>query len=275
MENEWRGILYPTRLPTLHRIPAPPHVSGLVRWFWIPEWNIADGLVSRQELLPFAASNLVVEAGSVALVGPPTGPSFRELTGQGWAVGALLRPAAMPHFLTKPSTIRDTQMNIDAPDLCDAISAEMTAPREAQTNRSRAVAAYSAWIVNNITLPTPAGIQANTMADLIDADPSLIYVEHIAKQLHVSVRTVQRIAEKYFGLSPLTLIRRRRLQTAAETLRTQPSTAVAAIAADLGYADHAHLTNEFRDTLDSTPSSYRRGHEPRTTQNSGQHPTSR
>ena len=31
-----RGILYPARLPTFHREPAPPGLEGLVRWFWIP-----------------------------------------------------------------------------------------------------------------------------------------------------------------------------------------------------------------------------------------------
>jgi len=73
----------------------------------------------------------------------------------------------------------------------------------------------------------------------------------------MSVRTVQRLAERYFELPPLALIRRRRLQEAAELLRTEPSTAVAAIASELGYADHAHLANEFRDTLGFTASNYR------------------
>lgn len=99
---------------------------------------------------------------------------------------------------------------------------------------------------------------ANALADLIDSDPSITRVEHVAERLSMSVRTVQRLAERYFGLPPLTLIRRRRLQEAAELLRTEPRISVAAIAAELGYADHAHLANEFRDTIGLTASSYRR-----------------
>ena len=54
------------------------------------------------------------------------------------------------------------------------------------------------------------------------------------------------------------MIRRRRLQEAAERLRTDPDTSLAAVAADLGYSDHAHLANEFRSVLGLTLGTYRR-----------------
>jgi AraC-like DNA-binding protein len=90
---------------------------------------------------------------------------------------------------------------------------------------------------------------ANDRADLIDTDPSITRVDLVADRLSVSVRTVQRPAERYFGLPTLTLIRRSRLQEAAGLLRIEPSTSAADIASELGYADHAHFANEFRDTL--------------------------
>ncbi|MFP3836215.1 helix-turn-helix domain-containing protein, partial [Chryseobacterium sp. SIMBA_028] len=65
-------------------------------------------------------------------------------------------------------------------------------------------------------------------------------------------------AKKYVGLSPSALIRRRRLQDAAERARSNPTADLAAIAVELGYADHAHLTNDFRKYLGFTPSGYRR-----------------
>jgi AraC-like DNA-binding protein len=53
------------------------------------------------------------------------------------------------------------------------------------------------------------------------------------------------------------MIRRRRLQEAAQRLREQPDTELAALAAELGYADQAHLAGDFRTVLGFTPSSYR------------------
>lgn len=261
MDNEWRGTLYPARLPTFHRYPAPSEVSNLVRWFWIPEWNIAPGRISRQELLPFAACNLVVDAGFVGFSGPPTRRSFRDLEGRGWAVGALLRPAAVPHFVTKPGEIRDTHNEFTAPELRGAVTAAMNADEDGETRRAAAVSAYSTWILENVATPTSVGLMANAMADLIDNDPFITRVEHVADRLDMSVRTVQRLADRYVGLPPLTLIRRRRLQEAAEMLRTDPDAPVAGIAAELHYADHAHLANEFRNALGMTASSYRHDNE--------------
>src|SRR5690625_8045587 len=94
-----RGVLYPARLPTFHRISASSEIQDLVRWFWIPRWNIAPGRSSRQEILPFPASNLVVEPSGISLSGPTTVVAHRDLRGRGWAVGALLRPAAITYFL--------------------------------------------------------------------------------------------------------------------------------------------------------------------------------
>jgi len=53
------------------------------------------------------------------------------------------------------------------------------------------------------------------------------------------------------------MIRRRRLQEAAQRIRETPTSDLATIAAELGYADHAHLSNDFRSVLGVTPRAYR------------------
>jgi AraC-like DNA-binding protein len=95
------------------------------------------------------------------------------------------------------------------------------------------------------------------MVQIIDADPDLHTLADVAAQLKVSPRTLQRIALRYVGLPPAELIRRRRLQEAAERVRADPATSLAQVAAELGYADQAHLTREFRDRLGFTPGDYR------------------
>src|SRR5690242_5813131 len=82
-----RGVLYPTRLPTFARVPAPESVGALVRWFWIPQWDIQPGRTSRQHLIAYPACNLVVQGDAVELAGPSTRSSYRDLAGKGWAVG--------------------------------------------------------------------------------------------------------------------------------------------------------------------------------------------
>src|SRR5690606_26052467 len=91
----------------------------------------------------------------------------------------------------------------------------------------------------------------------VDGDPDVLRVEQVADRLGVSVRTVQRLARRFVGVPPAAMIRRRRLQEAAQRLREDPATEVAAVAAELGYADQAHLAADFRTVLGFTPSAYR------------------
>nr|WP_279596097.1 helix-turn-helix domain-containing protein [Actinomyces bowdenii] len=75
----------------------------------------------------------------------------------------------------------------------------------------------------------------------------------------MSVRGVQRLAARWIGLPPLAVIRRYRLQEAALRLREDPGLSVVRVAADLGYADQAHLAADFRAVVGLAPSRYRRG----------------
>jgi AraC-like DNA-binding protein len=250
-----RGVLYPARLPTFHRLPAPDPVAALVRWFWIPEWQIAPGRSSRQHLIAFPACNLVVEPDVVGLAGPTTRTSYRDLVGTGWAVGALLRPAAVAGFVADPAALRDTYRPLDLPGLAGPVRRAMAGSGD---RRRLAVGAFTDWLLVNAPEPTPDGVLANAMADLIETHSDIRTVEDVATRLGVSTRTLQRLARRHVGLSPSVMIRRRRLQQAAERLRVDPATSLAAVAVELGYADHAHLANEFRAVLGITLSAYRR-----------------
>lgn len=258
MSADSRGILYPARLPSFRRVPARVPVEDLVRWFWIPEWDIAPGRSSRQSLVAYPACNLVVEPEQVAVSGPTTRLSYRDLTGRGWAVGALLRPAAVPAFVDAPADLRDSERVLDAPELHRAVVAPMSiADRDAR--HREAVEAFGGWLADRALPVSGEGRLANAMADLLDSDPDVRTLSDAATRLRISPRTLQRLATRYVGLAPVEMIRRRRLQEATERVRLEADASLAQIAAELGYADHAHLTREFRDRLGFTPSAYRRG----------------
>lgn len=257
VSRDRRGVLYPARLPTLVRLPPPEAVSSFVCWFWIPEWCIAAGRVSRQHLIAFPACNLVVEPDAVGLSGPATRRSYRDLTGTGWAVGALLRPAAVPSFTGTPADLQDTYQTVELPDLQARVADAMNGPADPPERHRLAVNAFADWLTASVPPPCPEAQLANAMAELIDSDPGVLRVEDVAGRLHVSTRTVQRLARRYVGLPPLTMIRRRRLQEAAQQLRIDPRTSLAQLAAHLGYADQAHLSTDFRAVLGFTPSAYR------------------
>ncbi|PAY22356.1 DNA-binding protein [Dietzia natronolimnaea] len=272
-----RGVLYPDRLPTFHRQEAPVDLRDRIRWFWIPRWSLPPGRTSRQEILPFPASNLVVDPSGVTLSGPTTGISHRDLSGSGWAVGALLRPAGLASLVTAPQRLRDAETPVEAAELHRAVVAAMgeaddvvDQPRPSDHRgvdqrdhkreplaRDRAVRAFSVWAATALEAPGADGMLANAMEDLIASDRSIVRVDQVAAALGTSTRAVQRLAHRYVGVPPLKMIRRYRLQEAAQRLRDDPTVTIARVAADLGYSDHAHLSADFRAVLGLSPRSYR------------------
>lgn len=256
MDNSYKGILHPARLPRFSRLPAPPDVQHLVSWFWIPEWDIAPGRSSRQHLIAYAACNLVVQREGMELSGPSTKASHRDLSGKGWAVGALLRPAAVPSFTDSPGELRDGRLWLDASDLHAAVTEAMG--KNSPTRGGEAAALLAGWLLERVPSATDEALLANAMTEAIANDPELVRIADVAQRLSVSTRTLQRLAAKYVGLSPSALIRRRRLQEAASQLRTQPDVDLAVLAARFGYADQAHLSNDFRRYLGLTPGRYQK-----------------
>jgi transcriptional regulator GlxA family with amidase domain len=93
------------------------------------------------------------------------------------------------------------------------------------------------------------------MVELID-EGTVHSVAELAARLDLSPRSLQRLAAHYVGMPPVLLLRRRRLQEAAGRVRADPGTDLAALAAELGFADQAHLTREFRLVLGFTPRRY-------------------
>src|SRR5664280_1184639 len=78
-----RGVLYPYALPHFTRLAPLPEARHLLRHVWIPEWDVPAGAVSRQVVLAYPASNIVVRSDRVTLSGPRTGISTQDLTGRG------------------------------------------------------------------------------------------------------------------------------------------------------------------------------------------------
>jgi AraC-like DNA-binding protein len=172
-------------------------------------------------------------------------------------VGALLRPAATPQLVGDAAALRDVYRQVELPDLAAAVRCAMRADAPADERRRAAVAAFTDWLTNRLDGPSDDALLANRMVEAAETDPTLVTVTDLAVHLHVSTRSLQRLAATYVGLPPAALLRRRRLQEAAERIRHDPALDLTDLAHEFGYVDHAHLTNSFRTVLGLTPSSYR------------------
>ncbi|HXF02512.1 MAG TPA: helix-turn-helix domain-containing protein [Arthrobacter sp.] len=289
-----KGHLTPGTGSAVTRFPARADVAAFVRQIWIPEWDLPAGEQAEQLVLGYPASNVVVELGGVAIYGPTSRASTRVLTGSGWAVGALLKPAGVRLFTERPAELLDAEAPVEAADLhrsiCDVMGSAAAAERSgaaesepadswpsdtgladpapavpgkaasAAGHRARAADLLQDYIQSLAAQRSDGGTSddaalANQMVDLID-EGDIRSAPQLARALHLSERSVQRLASRYVGMSAVLMLRRRRLQDAAERVRTEPATDLGELAADLGFSDQAHLTREFRQVLGFTPRQY-------------------
>ena len=248
-----RGILFPSELPVaFRRLPADPELSHLVRWWWLASWRLKDGEVSRQNLLAYPTCNLAVEPTLVGLAGPSTRASFRDLAGTGWVVGAALQPAAVGTLIDAPSLLRDHYEALPEPGLHAAVIEEVT-----HHGLAAGVGPVSEWLLERAGAVPEEALLANRLLAEVESAERIDSVDKLALRLSLSVRTLHRLSLRYLGLTPHAIIRRRRVQHAALLIRTQPKLALSTVATECGYSDQAHLSRDFRRTIDFSPSFYR------------------
>jgi AraC-like DNA-binding protein len=91
---------------------------------------------------------------------------------------------------------------------------------------------------------------------LVESSGGQLSVEALASQVHVSNRTLERIFKENVGIPPKEFLRIVRFQEVLKRLRQtgDDEESLLRIAYELGYYDHAHLTNEFKKYAGILPS---------------------
>ena len=278
MPADTRGILDPVammRHVAFDRAPAGEVLEGLVEWFWSVAWDLPAGVAHDQQVLNHPAGNISIgtiddrgehlDPAQGRVYGVMTGLSHRHLSAAGWNVAARTTVGGLGVLLGGPATsATDAQLDMDtalpgfrsdevvaavcvADDNAARIDLLRTALEELVAQRDPAVLAEAREVV--------------AAAAAAERDRSVCRVEQLAAVAGTSVRTLQRLFDTHVGVSPSFVIRRWRIIEAAEAARAALDggdgwRGWAAVAAELGYADQAHLTRDFRRHLGTSPSAY-------------------
>lgn len=102
--------------------------------------------------------------------------------------------------------------------------------------------------------PDPTAGAVAAVVARIRRDRRITRVDAMATAEGIGVRRLQRLFHEYVGLGPKWVIRRYRLQEVTEKLGGLVDWA--ALAAELGYADQAHLSRDFTAMIGESPSAY-------------------
>jgi AraC-like DNA-binding protein len=245
----------------MYRYAAGEELAGLLQRFWIPVWSVPPGREAPQRVLQYPGSLLVVSTGYARFYGVVSGLSTTTLSGEGWAVGAMLAPAAGTLVAGAPMA-RYTDRSVDVAEVLGArgehlaatVRAAMSADPHAARAHSRAVAAFEE-VLRTFLPVDPEGDLVNRVVAFVESRTDVIRVAQVSEEFDLSERALQRLVNRRLGLTPKWLIQRRRLQEAAERLRTGTTTLGEAAAA-LGYADQPHFTRDFARVTSMTPGEF-------------------
>lgn len=245
--------------PPIHRYAPDPGLVELVTRYWIPVWSVPEP--QQQSTLQHPVCLIVVSNTYARLYGVARGLSTVTLEGTGWAAGVMLRPATGRLLLGGPVTaINDGFVDLaeveglDGAALVGQIRDAMVEPSSPAAHR-RVIEAYEQRLRRLLPLDD-AGRLINQVIDWLVDHPEVTRVGEMAEAFGLGERSLQRLVEQRVGWSPKWLIQRRRLHDAVLRLK-RGDTTVTDIAADLGYADQAHFTHDFRAVSGMTPGQYR------------------
>ena len=252
---------------TMSRYAAPDDLADLLQWYWVPVWSVPPGRRSEQRVLQYPCALIVVTEAYARFYGVVTGLSSTELEGDGWAVGSLLQPAAGWLVAGRPMS-ELTDAHVELEELLGAGGgARAAAVRPPWGGRGadggsdpevqvRATDPVSAFLREHLPVDDE-GRLVNELVALVESDERLVRVAQLAEAAACSERSLQRLLRRRLGLTPKWLIQRRRLQDLSLRLRERTAgETLASLAADLGYADEAHLVRDFRTVTGWTPAQF-------------------
>ncbi|MFF3853241.1 DUF6597 domain-containing transcriptional factor [Micromonospora sp. NPDC002575] len=279
------------------RLPPAPALRPYVEHYWLIDWDLdepfeqrvlphpAVNLVFRRD----SAGRAVSESAEVAGVGRDL---FRiNLAGTGRVSGVQFRPGGFRPFWPRPvAELTGERRPLPAGLVagrhpCDGTDDERAAaldalllawrPRPASLTATRSAAAAPATALPAASPPMtalpsasppmtalpavePGAAEAMALAGEIRADRSVLRVDELARRHGTTTRRLQRLFLDHVGVGPKWVIRRYRIQEAIEHAADGRPIDWAALAADLGYADQAHLIREFTAATGLTPAAYAR-----------------
>ena len=141
------------------------------------------------------------------------------------------------------------------PSTPSASSAPMPRPTRARTSSTQVLGRLA-------TTPTDDYLLLlDVIAAMLD-DRSLLKVAQVEEKCGVGTRSLQRLFERYVGVSPKWVLSRYRMHDVVTDLDAGYGGSLADLAAKYGWFDQAHFTREFTDLVGVPPGAYQR-QEPR------------
>lgn len=239
----------------LDRYLPAPDLSFFVEYYWVVSWDLTGQPPYRQEILSHPCVHLVFERDSSKIFGVVKGKFVYLLRDQGRVFGIRFRPGAFYPFIQVPVS-RYTDRAIRVEEVFGAEAKALEGPILDPANRPVMPRLADEFLRSRLPAPDENVEVVSRIVERIIQDREITRVEDVAASLHLNKRTLQRLFNQYVGVSPKWVIKRARVQEAAEQLASGKVVDWSRLVSDLGYFDQAHFIRDFKTIVGTTPLEY-------------------
>lgn len=246
----------------LQRFEPGSELKPFIEHYWTVTYNLPPGLSHTQQVLSYPNLHLAFEQdeqGQRALLyGVPLRPFERKLQGSGRVLGIKFRAGGFqPFWGQNVSELTGKVVRIG--EIWGSEVDNWTDKILGSSDELAMAAQAEAYLCTLLPARDALAEQADEVVRTIHEQRDIVLVESLSKHTGISIRQLQRMFRKYVGVTPKWVIKRFRLQEAAELLEQNAQVSYAELAAQLGYFDQAHFIKDFKSLLGQSPSAYRQG----------------
>jgi AraC-like DNA-binding protein len=240
---------------SLDRYPPAPDLAGLVERHWLVSWELPPGQEGSVTLLPHPCVNVVLDGGRLAVCGVGRDRFTYVYRGVGRVFGVKFRPGAFFPFLGRP--LADiTGVVAPAEQLWGPPATTLAQRMTTVAGVDQLVALVEEFLRERRPRPDPQVELVQRIVAALLHDRTIARVDDVTEMFGVNPRTLQRLFQRYVGVSPKWVLRRYRLHEAAAVLARERHRPWAEVAAELGYFDQSHFIRDFTAAVGMTPGSY-------------------
>ena len=238
------------------RAPSPA-LAKVVEHYWHVAWDLRGLPPQQQETLPHPNVHFVVEPALTGIYGVHTGRFTRLLEGKGQVFGIKFKPGGFFPFYGAPVSELQNR-SLDPRCIFGDDSARFESEVFASTDIDAMAVAAEQLLLAHFPAVDANVTHVSELVTGIVADRSLTSVDALSQQYRLSTRALQRLFNRYVGVSPKWVINRYRMHEAIAQLQAGGPVIWADLALALGYFDQAHFIRDFRKLVGRSPADYAR-----------------
>ena len=231
-----------------------PGLAPFVTQYWLAAWDLRGQPAFRQLIVPSLNVHLSFVNGAAPVVrGVARRRTFRVLDGVGRAFGVAFRPGCFRPLLKAPvSTLTGRSIParvVFGPDLPEKAMA-------GAADETELAHVIEQFLLTHVPAPDSTATAVAGIVARVAAEPDITRADTLADRSGLSVRALQRLFAEHVGVGPKWVIRHYRLNEVKRRMAAGTAVDWAGLAAELGYADQAHLTRDFAAMVGEPPTRY-------------------